>query len=178
MIIDRIQLQFARETGLKVDDAQLDQAIGRIAAKIKVGQKVSLSLDAIDGLKIDGTVSEVDLVGTVSQGVVTYSVKIALETQDERIRSGMSISATIVTESKKDILIIPNGSIKNNMVQTKTGFIKIKTGITNDSMTEVLEGLKEGDEIVTKTVAGTKTTSTTAPSILGNVRAAGANRAR
>ena len=32
MIIDRIQLQFARETGLKVDDAQLDQAIGRIAA--------------------------------------------------------------------------------------------------------------------------------------------------
>lgn len=148
------------------------------AAKIKVGQKVSLSLDAIDGLKIDGTVSEVDLVGTVSQGVVTYSVKIALETQDERIRSGMSISATIVTESKKDILIIPNGSIKNNMVQTKTGFIKIKTGITNDSMTEVLEGLKEGDEIVTKTVAGTKTTSTTAPSILGNVRAAGANRAR
>ena len=36
MIIDRIQLQFARETGLKVDDAQLDQAIGRIAANNKM----------------------------------------------------------------------------------------------------------------------------------------------
>ena len=39
MIIDRVQLQFARETGLKVDDAQLDQAIGRIAANNKMTQQ-------------------------------------------------------------------------------------------------------------------------------------------
>jgi len=39
MIIDRIQLQFARETGLKVDDAQLDQAIARIAASNKMTQQ-------------------------------------------------------------------------------------------------------------------------------------------
>ena len=31
MIIDRLQLQFAKDTGLRVDDAQLDQALGRIA---------------------------------------------------------------------------------------------------------------------------------------------------
>lgn len=150
------------------------------AAKIKTGQKVSLTVDAIDGLKIDGTVSEVDLVGTVSQGVVTYNVKITLNTQDERIRSGMSISATITTESKSDVLVIPNAALKNGAVQTKTGFIKIKTGLSNDTMTEVIEGLNEGDEVVTKTVLGTKTTTTTAaPSIFGNVRAgAGATRTR
>ncbi|MBS1190366.1 MAG: molecular chaperone SurA [Rhodocyclaceae bacterium] len=38
LIMDRIQLQFARETGLKVDDMQLDQALGRIAA----GNKMTL----------------------------------------------------------------------------------------------------------------------------------------
>lgn len=36
LIMDRVQLQFAKETGLKVDDVQLDQAIGRIAANNKM----------------------------------------------------------------------------------------------------------------------------------------------
>src|SRR5262249_11667226 len=40
------------------------------AAKISVGQKVTLTFDAIDGLTLTGTVAEVDAVGAVSQGVV------------------------------------------------------------------------------------------------------------
>lgn len=36
VIMDRVQLQFARETGLRIDDLQLDQAIGRIAANNKL----------------------------------------------------------------------------------------------------------------------------------------------
>lgn len=36
LITDRVQLQFARETGIKVDDLQLDQALGRIAANNKM----------------------------------------------------------------------------------------------------------------------------------------------
>ena len=51
MIIERIQLQFARETGLKVDDAQLDQAIGRIAANNKMTQqqfRLALEKDGVN----------------------------------------------------------------------------------------------------------------------------------
>jgi len=51
MIIDRIQLQFARETGLKVDEAQLDQAIGRIAAGNKMTQqqfRLALEKDGVN----------------------------------------------------------------------------------------------------------------------------------
>ena len=36
MVMDRVQMQFARETGLKIDDAQLDQAINRVAAEQQV----------------------------------------------------------------------------------------------------------------------------------------------
>jgi len=36
VIMDRVQLQYARETGLRIDDSQLDQAIGRIAANNKM----------------------------------------------------------------------------------------------------------------------------------------------
>ena len=46
MIMDRVQMQFARETGLKVDDAQLDQAMTRIAANNKLTpQQFRLALE-------------------------------------------------------------------------------------------------------------------------------------
>jgi len=50
MIMDRVQIQFARETGLKVDDAQLEQAIGRVAANNKMTpQQFRLALEK-DGI--------------------------------------------------------------------------------------------------------------------------------
>ena len=84
------------------------------AAKVKVGQKVTLTFDAIDGLSITGEVSEIDALGTVSQGVVTYGVKIAFDTQDERVKSGMSVSAAIITDVKQNVLLVPNAAVKSN----------------------------------------------------------------
>ncbi len=64
------------------------------AAKVAVGQKVTVTFDAIPDLSISGQVAEVDLLGTVTQGVVTYNVKIAFDTQDSRIKPGMSLNAS------------------------------------------------------------------------------------
>ncbi|MBP7058561.1 HlyD family efflux transporter periplasmic adaptor subunit [Candidatus Gracilibacteria bacterium] len=81
-------------------------------ATVKVGQKATLTFDAIENLTITGEVVEIDAVGTASQGVVTYNVKISFDTQDTRIKPGMSTTASIITNSKSDILIVPNGAIK------------------------------------------------------------------
>jgi len=61
------------------------------AAKIKIGQKATLTFDAIDNLSISGEVTQIDTLGTVSQGVVTYNVKILFDTQDDRIKPSMSV---------------------------------------------------------------------------------------
>ncbi|MDB5195077.1 MAG: family efflux transporter subunit, HlyD family secretion protein [Parcubacteria group bacterium] len=88
------------------------------AAKVKGGQKVTLTFDAIDGLTINGTVAEVDTVGSVTQGVVSYTVKIAFDSQDTRILPGMTVNATIVTASKDQALVIPSSAIKTQGTQT------------------------------------------------------------
>ncbi|MES2314348.1 MAG: HlyD family efflux transporter periplasmic adaptor subunit [Patescibacteria group bacterium] len=82
------------------------------ASKVKAGQPVKITFDAIDGLTATGTVSSVDLVGTVSSGVVTYNVKILIDTTDSRIKPGMSLNATIVTEQKDSVLLVPSSAIK------------------------------------------------------------------
>jgi peptidyl-prolyl cis-trans isomerase SurA len=61
LIVDRVQLQMARDTGLRIDDAQLDQALGRIAAsnKMSLGQfRQALERDGIAYAKFRDQIRE------------------------------------------------------------------------------------------------------------------------
>ena len=92
------------------------------ASSVKVGDPVSLTFNAINDLTATGTVSEVDLVGTVSSGVVSYGVKVNINTADPRINPGMSVNAIITTNEIDNVLVIPASAIKTqgnqNYVQT------------------------------------------------------------
>jgi len=137
-------------------------------AKVRVGQKAMLSFDAIEDLNISGTVAEIDSLGTVSQGVVSYTVKIAFDIQDERIKPNMTVAANIITESKNEIIVIPSSAIKtrngNSVVQILTNEIiedrTVVTGLTNDTQTEIISGINEGDEVITQTISTTSTSAT------------------
>ncbi|MFA5358201.1 MAG: efflux RND transporter periplasmic adaptor subunit [Patescibacteria group bacterium] len=149
------------------------------AAKVKVGQKATMTFDAVEDLSITGQVVQVDTLGTVSSGVVTYTVKINFDTQSDKIKPGMTVSASIIVDSKQDVLTVPSSAIKtNNDVSyvevpnedmsgnesaTTTGVTlvtapsrqTVEVGITDDSTTEIISGLNEGDMIVLKTVVTT-----------------------
>lgn len=164
-------------------------------AKVKVGQKVTLTFDAIDGLSIAGEVLEIDTVGTVTQGVVTYNVKLGFDTQDDRIKPGMSVSAAIITDVKQDVLVVPNSAVKS---QGNTHYVEmfdtplaqdlstqgvpsvvlprqqvVEIGLSNDTSTEIISGLKEGDQVVARTITAITATTQQAPSLFG---APGGNR--
>lgn len=162
-------------------------------AKIKLGGKAELTFDAVPGLTIPGDVTEIDSIGTVSQGVVTYQVKVNFASGDDRVKPGMSVSASIITDSKPDVLVVPSGAIKTkgrtsyveifDVVPTgQAGVIGVTSsvlprqqivtvGLSNDTQTEITSGLKEGDKIVARTIAsGTQTTPSSAtktPSLFG-----------
>lgn len=130
------------------------------AAQVKAGQKAILEFDAVSDLSITGEVAEIDTLGTVTQGVVSYNVKVAFDVQDERIKPGMSASVTIIVDSKQDVLLVPIGAVK---IQNETNYVEVlvngqpqkKTviiGSSNDTMTEIVSGLEEGEKVVTQTV--------------------------
>lgn len=82
------------------------------AAKVKAGQPVMITFDAIDSFNATGTVEQIDQVGTVTQGVVSYAVKILIDTEDSRIKPGMSVNTTIITNQEDNVLLVPNSAIK------------------------------------------------------------------
>ncbi len=158
-------------------------------AKIKIGQKATLTFDAIPDLTIAGQVAEIDAIGTVSQGVVTYKVKIAFDTQDERVKTAMSVSAAIITDIKQNVLLIPNSAVKSQgnahyaeiiegedavtaaSANTSGAVLKntprkqtVEVGFSNDESTEIISGLKEGDLITVRTTSSSVKTPTTQPS--------------
>lgn len=166
-------------------------------AKIKVGQKATVTFDALPDLTIAATVAEVDALGTTSQGVVTYNVKVAFDTDDEQIKPGMSSSVSIATDVRINALMVPNAAVKNGSVQTlpnekepsaeaqSNGIpsstppesVAFEAGLTSDQNTEVLSGLNEGAWIIVRTVTPTakKTTTTGSTSIMPGAGGGGAN---
>jgi HlyD family secretion protein len=168
-------------------------------AKINLGDKATLTFDAVDGLSIAGQVAAIDSVGTVSSGVVNYNVQISFATQDARIKSGMSATAAIVTAVHQDVLTVPNSAIKTtngtSMVQVfdtplpaptagTTGslsavpprMVAVTPGLSDDTNTEITSGLTEGQLVVSRTItssAKTTTAAATAPSLLGGAATRG-----
>lgn len=150
-----------------------DQKIAEItlnevdASLIGVGQKAILEFDAIEGLSITGQVVEVDILGTVTQGVVSYDVKVSFDIQDNRVKSGMSVSVIVITESKQNVLLVSSGAIKT---QGETNYVEVLNngqletrvvtiGLVSDTTTEIIEGLEEGEEILIQAINSSDQTS-------------------
>jgi HlyD family secretion protein len=116
---------------------------------------------------------------------VSYTIKISLDKNDERLKPGMTVNADIITEAKQGTLLLANAAVKtqgninyvevvNNPDISVTSEMKngitlnaapkrqpITIGISNDELTEILSGLNEGDYVVLKTVTSNNTTTNT-----------------
>jgi HlyD family secretion protein len=147
--------------------------------KIKIGQKATLTFDAIDGLTIVGKVADIDTLGTVTQGVVNYNVKIIFDARGSQVKPGMSVTANVVTNVKQDVLTVPNSAVKQSggssyvqvLVNGSPVRKTVQTGLSNDTDTEIISGLSEGENVITQTitasVAKPATSSTTSIRIPG-----------
>ena len=149
--------------------------------EVRKGQKVNFYVDAFFNESFNGVVQLVRLEPRVEQGVVNYIVVISVNNKDKRLLPGMTAQATIITESKQNVVLLPvsatrfnpskedlsNGDYKNSdvysdeftsvYVTNQKGILerrKVKTGITDGKFMEVVEGLHTGDKVVTRESGG------------------------
>jgi len=167
-------------TAFRIDDLSsiyVDLEISEVdLPSLKVGQQTTLEFDAIPDKQYTGVVTEIGMIGTVSQGVVNYPVTVRITNADENIKSGMTASVTITTDQAKDALLVPNKAIHTSngqhtvtvLFEGQQMSVSVTTGLSNDTMTEVTGGqLQEGDTVVI-TGSTTSTTSSTTSSNQGS----------
>lgn len=128
------------------------------APKIRVGQSARVSLDALPGRVLPAHVKRVaPYVVAVEKQARTVDVEISLDNAEDNknLLVGYSADVEIVLDSHENVLRIPTSALidgskvwvyqaKSQLVEERT----IKTGITNWEYTEVMDGLKNGEKIV------------------------------
>lgn len=80
MIVDRVQIQFAKETGMQVDDAQLDQALARIAegSRMSLAQfRASLEQDGIPWIKFREDIRSEMIIGRLREREVDSRIVVS-----------------------------------------------------------------------------------------------------
>ncbi len=125
---------------------------------IKVGQTASIVFDAFDDEEYEGTVDKISALGTNSGGVTKYTVTIEIPGA-EKLKTAMSATATIVTEEKEDVLLVPSDAIQTvdgkKYVIVRKGEEDVQTevtlGLVNNVVAEVTDGISEGDLVVVTT---------------------------
>lgn len=146
------------------------------APKVKVGNKVTITVPSLNKTYV-GHVASIDISGSVSSGVVTYPTYIQLDTAETDLLPNMTISASIITDTKDNVILIPSSSLKTqngtSAVQTlKNGVLTIveaQLGLQSDTQVEVVSGVNEGETVVTAVTqtSASKATKTTSVFSLG-----------
>ena len=139
--------------------------------KVKVGQEAEVNVDAFPDIKIKGKVSEVgssaiqkNSLQQSSDQAKTFKTVITLVNPPKEIKPGLSASADIIINKRKDALSVPISSLvirevkeKDKKVEReglfivkngKAKFVIVKKGIMGDMNIEIKEGVKLGDEVV------------------------------
>lgn len=88
-------------------------------SSIKVGQSVEITADAVEGETFTGTVTNVSLQSSYSNGVTNYPVTVTLDDTGSLL-PGMNVDAKIILDSSEDALVIPASALmRGNRVYVK-----------------------------------------------------------
>jgi len=137
--------------------------------KVKVGQKVTITLDAFPDKTFTGKVSAIDTNGSVSSGVTSYPTTITFDSAPDTVYPNMAVNATIITAVKDEVLLVPTSAVQTQngestvrvMNNGKISQVTVETGLSSDTQTEIVSGLSEGQTVVVGTISTQTTRGTT-----------------
>jgi len=159
-----------------VDLSRLDLAITLAEVdvpKVQAGQEAEITLDAEPGAVFTGTVTEIDLVGTTTQGVVSYAATVSISHPTDTLRPGMNASVSIILAQRENVLVVPNRAVRTTgtrrtvtvLYEGQLIDVPVTLGLSGDTQSEVVSGLQEGDVVL----IGTTTTTTGGGAGLGGL---------
>ena len=134
-------------------EASVDETLVR---KVRPGEAVPVSVDTAGSGPLAGVVETVSPAADPrTQG---YAVKIRIENPGNALRPGMLARVSFLVDSRSGILVVPNQAlVTDSGVQgayvVEAGVVKkvaVRTGISDEEMTEVTAGLSEGALVITE----------------------------
>jgi HlyD family secretion protein len=136
----------------KVDESDI--------GKVYLGQPARIKVESFKDKTFSGKVTKISPMGVEKDNVTTFEVRVSINNPGGELKANMTANAEVILEEHKSVLQIPEGAIlydkdKKASVEVpdpkgKEGKRKVAVniGISNGAKTELLSGLKEGEEVV------------------------------
>ncbi len=133
--------------------------------KVKLNQEVRVRLESNPRTIIKGTVTRINPSAAASGGVTQVKVRVEIinpsESKDVKLLPGLNASCEFIISEKKDVLIVPMQAVQRENNKTYVEVMlspnkiekrEVKLGVTGNAGFEIIEGLKEGEEVVTSKI--------------------------
>lgn len=136
----------------KVDEADI--------GKVYLGQPARIKVESFKDRTFNGKVTKIAPLGVEKDNVTTFEVRVSIDNATGELKAMMTANAEIILDEHKNVLMIPEGAImydkdKNASVELPEPHandgkrkVPVKVGISNGAKTELLSGLKEGQQVV------------------------------
>jgi macrolide-specific efflux system membrane fusion protein len=131
------------------------------AASLRVGAAATVTPEGVtNATALSATVAEIDPTSTTSDGVVDYGVTLALTQKGSGLKSGESVSVSVITGQANNAIYVPATAVTtsgssstvvvvgaNNIEQT----VPVTLGVQGSTDDQVLSGLTVGEKVLTST---------------------------
>ena len=136
----------------KVDEADI--------AHVYMSQPARIKVESFRDRVFNGKVTKIAPMGVEKDNVTTFEVRVSINNPGGELKANMTANAEILLDEHKGVLTVPENAVmydnqKNASVEIpdkkqKEGKRKVPVtvGLSNGSVTEILNGLKEGDQVV------------------------------
>ncbi|HUK87407.1 MAG TPA: efflux RND transporter periplasmic adaptor subunit [Terriglobales bacterium] len=136
----------------KVDESDI--------GKVYLGQPARIKVESFKDKTFNGKVTKIAPMGVEKDNVTTFEVRVSIDNPGGELKANMTANAEVILDEHKGVLMVPEGALiydkdKKASVQVpdpnaKGGMRKVAVtiGISNGVKTEVLSGLKEGDQVI------------------------------
>lgn len=108
---------------------------------VRAGQTARFAVDAFPSRRFDAEIRDISFASLVSEGVVTYEARLAVDNADLVLRPGMTATVDIVTREAADVLMVPAAALRFTPPQTgnRSGF-----GLSSIFSPQRMSGIRGG----------------------------------
>ena len=136
----------------KVDEADI--------AHVYMSQPARIKVESFRDRTFNGKVTKIAPLGVEKDNVTTFEVRVSIDNAGGELKANMTANAEILLDEHKGVLTVPENAVsydaqKNASVQVPdskqkdgTRTVQVKAGLSNGSVTEIVSGLTEGQQVV------------------------------
>ena len=136
----------------KVDEADI--------AHVYMAQPARIKVESFRDRVFNGKVTKISPMGVEKDNVTTFEVRVSIDNFGGELKANMTANAEILLDEHKGVLTVPENAVSyDNQKKASVDIpdksqkdgsrkVPVQVGLSNGSVTEILSGLKEGDQVV------------------------------